>query len=139
MLSIPRVGQEVIIDFLEGDTDQPVCVGCVYNPDQMPMYKLPDEKTKTYYRSNSSPGGSGYNELRYEDKAGQEQTYFHAMRNMDERVRNDSMERVGNDRHPLRLGLLVPPFDRRNTAANSPVSSRSTSPIKCRARSPRAR
>ena len=52
MVSIPRVGQEVIVDFLEGDPDRPICVGCVYNPDQMPMYKLPDEKTKSYIRTN---------------------------------------------------------------------------------------
>jgi type VI secretion system secreted protein VgrG len=106
-LSIPRVGQEVLIDFLEGDPDQPICVGCVYNPDQMPMYKLPDERTKSYVRTNSSPGGVGYNEIRFEDKASKEQVYVHAQRNMDERVRNDSLERVGNNRH-LRVGFYLP-------------------------------
>jgi type VI secretion system secreted protein VgrG len=105
-LSIPRIGQEVVIDFLEGDPDQPLCVGCVYNPDQMPRYTLPDEKTKSYIRTNSSMGGVGYNEVRFEDKAGQEQVYIHAQRNMDERVRNDSMERIGNNRH-LRVGFYL--------------------------------
>ncbi|MBL8864510.1 MAG: type VI secretion system tip protein VgrG [Gemmataceae bacterium] len=105
-LSIPRIGQEVVVDFLEGDPDQPLCVGCVYNPDQMPRYTLPDEKTKSYIRTNSSMGGVGYNELRFEDKAGKEQVYIHAQRNMDERVRNDSFERIGNNRH-LRVGFYL--------------------------------
>jgi type VI secretion system secreted protein VgrG len=107
LVTIPRVGQEAVIAFLEGDPDRPICVGCVYNPKQMPQHKLPDEKTKTYFQSNSSPGGVGYNALRFEDKAGQEQVYLHAQRNMDTRVRNDSLERVGKDRH-LRVGFLLP-------------------------------
>ncbi|MFO0938010.1 MAG: type VI secretion system tip protein TssI/VgrG [Gemmataceae bacterium] len=107
MMSIPRVGQEVVVDFLEGDPDQPIVIGCVYNPDQMPMYKLPDEKTKSYIRTNSSLGGVGYNEIRIEDKAGREQVYVHAQKDMDERVRNDSKERVGNDRH-MRVGFYLP-------------------------------
>jgi type VI secretion system secreted protein VgrG len=105
-LSIPRIGQEVLIDFEEGDADRPICVGCVYNPDQMPRYTLPDEKTKSYIRTNSSMGGVGYNELRFEDKASKEQVYIHAQRNMDERVRNDSFERIGNNRH-LRVGFYL--------------------------------
>ena len=106
MVSIPRVGQEVLIDFLEGDPDQPLCVGCVYNPDQMPPYKLPDEKTKTVLRTNSSPGGDGYNAIRIEDKAGSEQIYTHAQKDMDTRVRSDLMERVGKDHH-LRVGFYL--------------------------------
>ena len=106
-MSIPRVGQEVVIDFLEGDPDQPLCVGCVYNPDQMPFYKLPDEKTKSYLRTNSTlggDGGNGYNAIRIEDKAGHEQIYTHAQKDMDVRVRSDLMERVGKDHH-LRVGF----------------------------------
>ncbi len=106
-LHIPRIGQEVIVDFLEGDPDQPICVGCVYNPDQMPRYTLPDEKTKSYIRTNSSMGGDGYNEIRFEDKAGKEQVYVHAQRNMDERVRNDRFERIGVNRH-MRVGFHLP-------------------------------
>ena len=106
MVGIPRVGQEVVIDFLEGDPDQPLCVGCVYNPDQMPPYKLPDEKTKTVLRTNSSPGGDGYNSIRIEDKAGSEQIYTHAQKDMDTRVRSDLMERVGKDHH-LRVGFYL--------------------------------
>ena len=106
MMSVPRVGQEVVIDFLEGDPDQPLCVGCVYNPDQMPHYKLPDEKTKTSVRTNTSPGGDGYNAIRFEDKAGKEQIYTHAQKDMDVRVRSDLMERVGKDRHS-RVGFYL--------------------------------
>lgn len=105
-MSIPRIGQEVVVDFLEGDPDQPIVVGCVYNPDQMPRYKLPDEKTKSYFRSNTSQGGQGYNEIRFEDKASKEQVYIHAQRNMDERIRHDRMERIGLNRH-LRVGFYL--------------------------------
>lgn len=106
MLSIPRIGQEVVVDFIEGDPDQPIIVGMVYNPAQMPMYKLPDFKTKSYIRSNTSMKGVGYNEIRFQDLKDAEQVYFHAQKNMDERVRNDSMERVGNNRH-LRVGFYL--------------------------------
>jgi type VI secretion system secreted protein VgrG len=99
VIHIPRVGQEVIVDFLEGDPDQPIVVGSVFNPDQMPAYKLPDEKTKSYVKSNTSPGGVGFNEIRLEDKKDKEQVFMHAQRNMDVRVRNDSLERVLHDRH----------------------------------------
>ena len=96
---IPRVGQEVIVTFLEGDPDWPLITGVVYNSDQMPPYTLPDEKTKSYVKTNSSPGGDGYNELRFEDKKDHEQIFIHAQRNMDERVENDSMEEVEGHRH----------------------------------------
>jgi type VI secretion system secreted protein VgrG len=98
-MAIPRIGQEVVVSFQEGDPDQPLVVGSLYNADQMPPYTLPDEKTKTYLKTNSSPGGDGYNELRLEDKAGKEQIFLHAQRNMDVRVRADSMETVVGDRH----------------------------------------
>jgi type VI secretion system secreted protein VgrG len=96
---IPRIGQEVVIDFLEGDPDQPLVTGLVYNAEQMPHYSLPAEKTKSYFKTNSSPGGDGFNELRFEDKNDQEQIFIHAQRNMDQRVLNDSVERVINNRH----------------------------------------
>jgi type VI secretion system secreted protein VgrG len=99
MLAVPRIGQEVVVDFLEGDPDQPIITGCVYNPDQMPAYKLPDEKTKSYWKSDTSPGGVGFNEIRFEDKKDKEQIFIHAERNMDERVKHDRMERVIHDRH----------------------------------------
>jgi type VI secretion system secreted protein VgrG len=65
----------------------------------MPAYKLPDEKTKSYIKTNTSPGGVGFNEIRLEDKKDKEQVFMHAQRNMDVRVRNDSLERVVHDRH----------------------------------------
>ena len=96
---IPRIGQEVLVTFLEGDPDQPLVSGVVYNAVQKPHYSLPDEKTKSYIKTNSSPGGDGFNEIRFEDKAGSEQIFIHSERNMDTRVKNDSMERIIKDRH----------------------------------------
>jgi type VI secretion system secreted protein VgrG len=98
-MCIPRIGQEVVVSFLEGDPDRPLITGVVYNAEQMPPYELPAEKTKSYLKSNSSPGGEGYNELRFEDKSDEEQIFLHAQRNLDTRVRADSMENVGGDRH----------------------------------------
>ena len=96
---IPRVGMECIVHFLEGDPDQPIITGCVYNPQTMPPYTLPDEKTKSTIKSDSSTGGGGFNEFRIEDKKGDEQIFFHAQKDMDIRVRSDRRELIGNDRH----------------------------------------
>jgi type VI secretion system secreted protein VgrG len=96
---IPRVGQEVIVTFLEGDPDRPIVTGVVYNDDQMPPYDPKSDATKSYIKTNSSPGGKGYNEIQFEDKAGKEMLYFHAQKNMDTRVRASSMESVGGARH----------------------------------------
>lgn len=104
MIAIPRIGQEVIVDFLEGNPDQPIITGRVYNAEQMPPYDLPGEKTKTTMKSNSSKGGEGFNELRFEDKKGSEQVFIHAERNQDNRVKNDSLEWVGKDRHLIVTG-----------------------------------
>ena len=99
MMFIPRIGMEVIVEFLEGDPDQPIIKGCVYNPATMPPYNLPGEKTKMTIKSNSSKGGKGFNELRFEDKKGAEQLFIHAERNEDIRVKNDLIEWVGRDTH----------------------------------------
>jgi type VI secretion system secreted protein VgrG len=89
-----------VVDFLEGDPDQPIIVGSVYNASEMPPYKLPDEKTKTViFKSNSSKGGGGFNEFRVEDKKGKEQIFINAERNKDIRIRNDRYETVGNESH----------------------------------------
>jgi type VI secretion system secreted protein VgrG len=96
---IPRIGQEVIVDFLEGDPDQPIITGRVYNGDSMPPYALPDEKTKSTVKSYSSKGGGGFNEIRFEDKKGSEQIFLHAEKQQDNRVKKDSLEWVGNERH----------------------------------------
>jgi len=96
---IPRIGQEVIVDFLEGDPDQPIITGRVYNGDSMPPYELPDEKTKSTIKSNSTKGGEGFNEIRFEDKKGEEQVFIHAEKRQDNRVKKDSLEWVGGERH----------------------------------------
>jgi len=98
-LFLPRIGQEVIVDFLEGDPDQPIITGRVYNASSMPAYTLPDEMTKSYIKTNSSKGGGGFNELRFEDLQGKEQIFIHAQRNKDIRVENNLLEWVGKDSH----------------------------------------
>ncbi len=100
-MSVPRIGQEVVVSYLEGDPDRPLITGLVYNADQMPAYPLPDEKTKTYLKTNSSKGGEGHNEIRIEDKKGDEQIYIHAERDMECRVNNDSLERIYGNRHQI--------------------------------------
>src|SRR4029077_18958755 len=84
-IHIPRIGQEVIVAFLEGDPDQPIVVGSVYNADQMPPYTLPDNRTQSGVKTRSSPQGKedNFNELRFEDKKGQEEVYFHAELNFN--------------------------------------------------------
>ncbi|MBI5656716.1 MAG: type VI secretion system tip protein VgrG, partial [Geobacter sp.] len=73
---IPRIGHEVIVDFLEGDPDKPIITGRVYHGTNNPPYKLPDEKTKSTIKTNSSPGGGGFNEIRFEDKKHEEQIFI---------------------------------------------------------------
>ena len=90
---------EVIVDFLEGDPDQPIITGCVYNAQAMPPYTLPDEKTKMTIKSDSSKGGQGFNEIRFEDKKDSEQIFIHGEKDMDIRIKNDRREYVGNDHH----------------------------------------
>jgi type VI secretion system secreted protein VgrG len=99
MFHLPRIGQEVIVHFMEGDPDQPIIVGSVYNAHQMPAYKQPDNKTKSWVKSNSTMGGEGYNEIRFEDKKGEEQIFIHGERNEDVRIKNDCMEAIMHDRH----------------------------------------
>lgn len=96
---IPRIGQEVIVEFLEGDPDRPIITGRVYNADLKPPYDLPNEKTKSTLKSNSSKGGGGFNEIRFEDKKGEEQIFIHAEKNLDVRVKSDRFETIGNNRH----------------------------------------
>lgn len=94
---IPRVGMEVVISFLDGDPDRPLCVGCVFNGQNPPPYPLPDQRTKTTLRTQSSPGGKGYNELCFEDAAGHEQIMLRAQRDYSETVQHDRSRTVGND------------------------------------------
>ncbi len=100
-INIPRIGQEVIVEFLEGDPDRPIITGRVYNDEQMPPYALPDNMTRTTFLSRSTKGGgsANFNELRFEDKKGSEQIFLNAEKDMDHRVEKDSREFIGNDRH----------------------------------------
>lgn len=101
---IPRISMEVIVDFLEGDPDQPIIVGCVYNADMMPAYTQPGEKTKSGVKTMSSKGGEGFNELRFEDKKGSEQVFIHAERDMDLRVENDRRVFIGGNKQDKQIG-----------------------------------
>ena len=96
---IPRIGQEVIIEFLEGDPDRPIITGRVYNADTMPPYEPKSNKTMSTIKSNSSKGGGGFNEIRFEDKKGEEQIFIHAEKDLHIRVKNDRRELISNDRH----------------------------------------
>jgi type VI secretion system secreted protein VgrG len=98
---IPRIGQEVLVSFLEGDPDRPIITGRVYNADQMPPYALPQHQTRSTFMSRSSKGGgsANYNELRFEDLKGKEQIFMNAEKDMDLRVEKDSREFIGANRH----------------------------------------
>jgi type VI secretion system secreted protein VgrG len=97
---IPRIGHEVIVEFLEGDPDRPIITGRVYNAAAMPPYELPANKTQSGIKSRSTKGGSGanFNEIRFEDMKGEEQVYIHAEKNQDNVVENDETTEVGHDR-----------------------------------------
>src|SRR5437588_131459 len=100
MIAIPRIGQEVIVDFLEGDPDEPIITGRVYNAEQMPPYALPANMTQTGTKTRSTKGGdpSNFNEIRFEDKKGSEQLFIHAEKNQDIEVEQDETHWVGHDR-----------------------------------------
>jgi type VI secretion system secreted protein VgrG len=94
---IPRIGQEVIVDFLNGDPDRPIIIGRVYNDDQPKPF---DSHTQSGFRTRSTPKGSAANcnEFRFDDKKGSEQVYLHAEKNQDISVENDETHTVGHDR-----------------------------------------
>ncbi len=104
----PRIGQEVIVSFLEGDPDRPIIVGSVYNAEQMPPYlgegldsKHKNDNKISGIKSNTTTGGEGFNEWRFDDTKDKEQFFLHAERNMDVRVKNECMERVISHRHMI--------------------------------------
>ncbi|MBA1147436.1 type VI secretion system tip protein VgrG [Ectothiorhodospiraceae bacterium WFHF3C12] len=99
-IHIPRIGQEVIVDFLEGDPDRPIVTGRVYNADNMPPYELPAEKTRSGIKSRSTKGGSAenFNELRFEDSKGDEHVFLHAEKDLRERVKNNHSESVAGSK-----------------------------------------
>ena len=98
-VTLPRIGQEVVVEFLEGNPDRPIIVGSLYNADNKPPYPLPTNMTMTVMKSNTSKGGKGFNEIRFEDKKDNEQIFVHGQKNFDKRILNDSFEWVGNDKH----------------------------------------
>ena len=100
IIYLPRIGQEVIVDFLEGDPDQPIITGRVYNADQMPPYTLPDNMTQSGILTRSSKGGTAdnFNQIRFEDKKGSEEIYIQAEKDMNVVVENNQTLKVGFDK-----------------------------------------
>ncbi|USH04777.1 type VI secretion system tip protein VgrG [Grimontia kaedaensis] len=98
MMAIPRIGHEVIVSFLEGDPDQPIVTGRTYHATNVPPYPLPANKTRTVLRTETHQG-EGFNELRFEDQAGQEEIYVHAQKDMNLLVENDRKDNIKHDLH----------------------------------------
>lgn len=92
---IPRIGMEVIVEFLEGDPDRPLVTGCVYNSDAMPPYALPEHQTRSTMKSNTSKGGGGFNEIRFEDKKDEQEIFVQAEKNFNRVVKNNDTLKVG--------------------------------------------
>ena len=99
-MHIPRIGQEVVVDFLEGDPDRPIITGRVYDGANMPPYALAANATRSVLRSHSTKGGgpNNFNELSFEDKIGAEQVYLQAEKDMQILVKNDEAREVKHDR-----------------------------------------
>jgi type VI secretion system secreted protein VgrG len=98
MIALPRVGQEVLVEFVDGNPDQPIVVGRVYNSVATVPYKLPENATVTTWKSASSPGGEGSNEILFEDAKGGEQLFVQAERDLEKLVKRDESASIGNDR-----------------------------------------
>jgi type VI secretion system secreted protein VgrG len=110
---IPRVGMEVVVEFLEGNPDRPLCTGCVYNGNNGVPFGLPDNATQSGWRTNSSPGGGGSNELRFEDAAGGEEIYLHGQKDWTIAIENDKNQTIGHDE------TLAVAHDRTKTVDNN--------------------
>ncbi|MCT8349912.1 type VI secretion system tip protein VgrG [Photorhabdus temperata] len=95
-MAIPRVGQEVIVSYLNGDIDRPIVTGCTYNGLNRPPLDLPMEKTRTTFKTRTHRG-QGFNELRFEDAKGSEEVFIHAQRNMNTQILWDKTTQIGND------------------------------------------
>jgi type VI secretion system secreted protein VgrG len=103
LLNLPRVGQEVLVGFLDGDPDQPIVVGRVFNAVQQVPYKLPFYKTRSTWKSDSSPGSGGFNEIMFEDLKSQELIWMQAQKNLKKLVKNDESMTIGRNRQKLAL------------------------------------
>src|SRR5215831_10310367 len=97
-IQIPRIGQEVVVDFIEGDPDRPIITGRVYNAGQMPPWDLPGKKMISGYKSNSTKGGGGYNEMSFDDTKGTELIQVHGQYDMDTKIEHDERRHVVNSR-----------------------------------------
>lgn len=99
-VSLPRIGQEVIVSFLEGDPDQPIITGRVYNAEQMPPYDLPTNQTQSGIKTRSSKQGAAanYNEIRFEDKKDSEELYVHAEKDFNCVIENNETRKIGLDK-----------------------------------------
>ncbi len=95
-MSIPRIGQEVIVSYLNGDIDRPIITGCTYNGRNRPPLELPKEKTRTTFRTKTHKG-DGFNELRFEDEGGREEIYLHAQRDNNIHINHNKTQHVGHD------------------------------------------
>jgi type VI secretion system secreted protein VgrG len=92
---LPRIGQEVVVTFLEGDPDRPLITGSVYNAEQIVPYTLPDDQTKSTIKSNTSKGGEGFNEIRFEDKKDSEELFVQAQKDANVVIHNNETRKVG--------------------------------------------
>ncbi|MBZ5653768.1 MAG: type VI secretion system tip protein VgrG [Acidobacteriia bacterium] len=97
-IHIPRIGQEVVVDFIEGDPDRPIITGRVYNAGQMPPWDLPGKMMVSGYKSNSTKGGGGYNEISFDDTKGTELIQVHGQYDMDTKIEHDERRHVLNNR-----------------------------------------
>ncbi|WP_434667401.1 type VI secretion system tip protein TssI/VgrG [Aeromonas sp. NJAU223] len=98
MMTIPRIGHEVIVSFLEGDPDQPIVTGRTYHATNRPPYELPANKTRTVLRTETHQG-EGFNELRFEDQAGKEEIYIHGQKDLNLLIENDAAWHIKHDEH----------------------------------------
>jgi type VI secretion system secreted protein VgrG len=123
---IPRIGEEVIVEFLEGDPDRPIITGRVYNGDNDHPYGLPANKTQSGFKSNSV-GGTGFNEWRFEDRAGSEEIYIHAQRDHTHDVGHDHTHNVGHNHvHNVNNDYNVTIQNDWNVTVNNNVTTNTT-------------
>lgn len=107
-LFIPRVGMEVVVSFLEGNPDRPLVTGCVYNSDALPPYALPAMNTQSGIKTRSSPKGKGFNELRFDDKAGGEEVFIHAEKDFNRVVKNnDTLSVTGDQKITVEKTIVI--------------------------------